>query len=109
MTIPLPIRTAAITLFASVVAAASGAAQAAGGHYHVVGKIAVGTTGNGYTADFIVIDDVNRRLYGLGNTIVDIDADKVVDSIPGKAAGGYALATDLGTGLARNGTFFDLK
>jgi DNA-binding beta-propeller fold protein YncE len=33
----------------------------------------------------------------------------VIDSIPGKAAGGYALAVDLGTGLARNGTVFDLR
>jgi hypothetical protein len=89
--------------------AATAVAQTAAPHYHVVSRIAVGTTGNGYTADFIAIDPVNRRLYGLGNTIVDIDQDKVVDSIPGKAAGGYALAPDLGVGLARNGTLFDLK
>jgi hypothetical protein len=77
-------------------------------HYHVVRRITVGTIGAGYKADFIVIDSTHRRLYGLGNTIVDIDKDSVVDSIPGKAAGGYALAIELGRGLARNGTLFDL-
>lgn len=84
-------------------------AQASQPHYHVVGRIVVGKVGDGYSADFIIIDSGNRRLYGLGNTIVDIDQDKVVDSIPGKAAGGYALAIDLEKGLARNGTLFDLK
>lgn len=77
-------------------------------HYHVVTRIPIGKLTDGYSADFIVIDPVRRRLYGLGNTIVDIDHDRVIDSIPGKAAGGYALATDLGSGLARNGTEFDL-
>ena len=71
-------------------------ATAQGGtpQYHVVGKIAVGKVGDGYYADFIIVDPQNRRLYGLGNTIVDVDQDKVIDSIPGKPAGGYALATD---------------
>jgi hypothetical protein len=86
-----------------------GVAQTAAPQYHVVSKIAVGKVGDGYYADFIVVDPQNRRLYGLGNTIVDVDQDKVIDSIPGKPAGGYALATDLGKGLARNGTLFDLK
>jgi DNA-binding beta-propeller fold protein YncE len=82
--------------------------QERGPHYHVVRRITLGTQGAGYKADFIVIDSTHRRLYGLGNTIVDIDRDSVIDSIPGKAAGGYALAVELGRGLARNGTLFDL-
>ncbi|HWZ58696.1 MAG TPA: hypothetical protein VNW46_06915 [Gemmatimonadaceae bacterium] len=77
-------------------------------HYHVTARIPVGKLTDGYSADFIIIDPVHRRLYGLGNTIIDIDHDRVVDSLPGKSAGGYALATDLGSGLARNGTRFDL-
>jgi hypothetical protein len=77
-------------------------------HYHVVTRINIGKLADGYSADFIIIDPVHRRLYGLGNTVVDIDHDRVVDSIPGKSAGGYALAIDLGSGLARNGTVFDL-
>ena len=79
-----------------------------GPHYHVVRRITLGTIGAGYRSDFIVIDSTHRRLYGLGNTIVNVDKDSVVDSIPGKAAGGYALAIELGRGLARNGTLFDL-
>jgi len=94
-------------LLAALAIAPTATAQSAP-HYHVVGRIAVGTVGNGYSADFITIDPVNRRLYGLGNTIIDIDRDQVIDSIPGKAAGGYALAPDQGMGLARNGTRFDL-
>jgi DNA-binding beta-propeller fold protein YncE len=94
------------TLAASALIAA--APQGRAPHYHVVRRIAVGTLGTGHSADYIVIDSTHRRLYGLGNTIVDIDKDSVIDSIPGKAAGGYALAVDLGRGLARNGTLFDL-
>lgn len=95
-------------LFLLAVLAAAPAAAQTTPHYHVVGRIAVGTVGQGYFADYITIDPVNRRLYGLGNTIIDIDRDQVIDSIPGKAAGGYALAPDQGMGLARNGTRFDL-
>jgi hypothetical protein len=87
--------------------AATAAAQAP--QYHVVSRIAVGPVGAGYAADFIAIDPEHRRLYGLGNTVIDIDNDKVVDSIPGKAAGGYALAPDLDRGLARNGTWFEIS
>jgi hypothetical protein len=93
----------------AVAPAAVASAQSAPTTYHVVKRITLGMRGAGYNADFIVLDSVNRRLYGLGNTILDIDRDEVVDSIPGPAAGGYALATDVGTGLARNGTRFDLK
>jgi hypothetical protein len=94
--------------YAAPAAANSLTPRATAVHYHVVTRIPVGKVTDGFTADFIVIDPVHRRLYGLGNTIIDIDHDRVIDSIPGKAAGGYALATDLGSGLARNGTEFDL-
>jgi hypothetical protein len=90
-------------------AASSAAAQSSRDpHYHVVSRISVGKLTDGYFADFIAIDPVHRRLYGFGNTIIDIDQDKVVDSIPGKTPGGYALAIEQGTGVARNGTVFDL-
>lgn len=97
-----------LALALSFAAGALGA-QTATPHYHVVARIVIGPQSAGNTADFIAIDAEHRRLYGLGNTIVDIDRDKVVDSIPGKAAGGYALAADVGAGLARNGTRFDLS
>jgi hypothetical protein len=87
--------------------AATAAAQAP--QYHIVSRIAVGPVGAGYAADFIAIDPEHRRLYGLGNTIIDIDRDQVIDSLPGRAAGGYALAPDLDRGLARNGTWFELS
>ncbi len=99
------VRHAPLALAASVLFTLPVAAQTAAPHYHVVGRIVVGTT----HADFIVADPVNRRLYGLGNTVVDMDQDKVVDSIPGQPAGGYALGTDIGVGLSRTGTLFDLK
>src|SRR5579872_2177218 len=88
---------------------AAAAATAQSPSYHVVSRITVGAVGSGYTADFIAIDPDRRRLYGLGNTIIDIDKDQVIDSIPGRAAGGYALAPDLDRGLARNGTWFELS
>jgi DNA-binding beta-propeller fold protein YncE len=100
--------TAGAAVGAVLAAPVATAQTAAAPHYHIVTRIAIGKLADGYSADFIAIDPVHRRLYGLGNTIVDIDHDRVVDSIPGKSAGGYALAPDLGSGLARNGTQFDL-
>jgi DNA-binding beta-propeller fold protein YncE len=87
----------------TLAAAAQSAVQ-----YHVVSRITIGTYGHGFYADFITIDAASRRLFGLGNAVVDVDQDKVVDSLPGKAAGGYALAPDLARGFTRKGTFFDL-
>jgi hypothetical protein len=96
-----------LTITAALCLAATAAAQSP--NYHVVSRIAVGAVGAGYSADFIAIDAEHRRLYGLGNTVIDIDKDQVVDSIPGKSAGGYALAPDLNRGLARNGTWFEIS
>jgi hypothetical protein len=100
---------AAVSLAATAMVTAAIVAAAQSSQYHVVNRIAVGAVGSGYTADFIAIDPEHRRLYGLGNTVIDIDNDKVVDSLPGKSAGGYALAPDLNRGLARNGTWFELS
>jgi DNA-binding beta-propeller fold protein YncE len=100
--------TALIATTLAMLAPVAPAQTATAPHYHVVTRITVGKLSDGYSADFIIIDPIHRRLYGLGNTIVDIDRDRVVDSIPGKSAGGYALATDIGSGLSRTGTRFDL-
>ncbi len=78
-------------------------------HYHEIGRISLGTIGDGYFADFITVDSASRHLFGLGNTVVDVDQDKVVDSVRIKTRGGYALAPDLGRGFARSGPYFDLK
>lgn len=77
-------------------------------HYRVVAELTFGTYGQGATADMIAVDSVNRRLYGLANKVIDVDEDKVIDSLPGAAPGGYALGLDVGRGLSRRGLLFDL-
>ncbi len=51
---------------------------------------------------------MGRRLYGLGDKVVDVDHDSVIGSVVG-GGGGYALASDLDRGFVRNGTLFDLR
>jgi hypothetical protein len=55
------------------------------------------------------LDVVNRRLYGSGNAIVDIDALKVVghiaDSTPGES---YLVAAETDRGITSNGDVFGL-
>jgi DNA-binding beta-propeller fold protein YncE len=58
-------------------------------------------------ADYIIVDPAGRRLYGLGNTVINVDDDSVIGSVEG-GGGGYAIAHDLNRGLVRNGTLFDL-
>jgi len=86
----------------ALVAANLAAAQAP--HYHVVKTIVLGRT----RADYIIVDPVGRRLYGLGDKVIDVDRDTIVGTVEG-GGGGYAIASDLGRGLVRNGTLFDLK
>ncbi len=88
-------------LACSVVAGSTVAAQAT--HYHVVKRLVIGKA----TADYIIVDTLNRRLYGLGDKIVDVDSDKVIGTIAG-GGGGYAIAPDQNRGMVRNGTMFDL-
>ena len=47
---------------------AAGAAQA---QYHVVKKLDLGVA----RADYIVIDPIGRRLYGLADKVIDVDHD----------------------------------
>src|SRR5579872_5852051 len=58
-------------------------------------------------ADYIIIDPIGRRLYGLGDKVIDVDADSVIGSVEG-GGGGYAIAHDQNRGLVRNGVLFDL-
>jgi hypothetical protein len=83
-------------------AASAAAAQAT--HYHVVKTIPLGTA----RADYIIIDAVGRRLYGIGDMVIDVDKDSIVGHVTG-SGGGFAIAHDLGRGLVRNGIVFDLK
>lgn len=93
---------AIVVVIASALSASALAAQTP--HYHVVKKINLGHT----RADYIIVDPVGRRLYGLADKVIDVDRDTVIGSIEG-AGGGYAIASDQNRGLVRNGIVFDLK
>lgn len=73
-------------------------------HYHVVRTIDLGPT----RADYIIIDAPGRRLYGLGDKVIDVDRDTVVGTVTG-GGGGYVIDDEDNRGLVRNGTLFDLK
>jgi hypothetical protein len=83
------------------VAAFTGAVQTS--HYHVIKTIPMGTS----RADYIIIDQGARRLYGMGDAVIDVDKDTVIGHVKG-GGGGYAIAPDLHRGLVRNGVVFDL-
>lgn len=60
--------------------------------------------------DFYGIDETGRRLYGAGRFIIDIDQQRIVDSVADSSAGGgFIIAHDLQHGLTRNGVLFDLR
>lgn len=78
-------------------------AAAQGAHYHVVKRVVLGHT----RADYIIVDPVGRRLYGLGDMVVDVDKDTVIGKVEG-GGGGYAIAADEHRGFVRSGVVFDL-
>ena len=86
----------------ATLAASALAAQAP--NYHVIKRIHLGNA----RADYIIVDPVGRRLYGLGDKVIDVDRDTVIGSVEG-GGGGYAIAADQNRGIVRNGTVFDLK
>jgi DNA-binding beta-propeller fold protein YncE len=99
----LPLRAAVLAAtILGTVAAADLAAQAP--HYHVVKRIMLGSA----RADYIIVDPVGRRLYGLGDKVINVDSDSIIGSVTG-GGGGYAIASDQNRGLVRNGVVFDLK
>jgi hypothetical protein len=59
-------------------------------------------------ADYLTLDPAGRRLYGLGDKVVDVDVDSIIGAVQG-GGGGYAIAHDLNRGLVRNGTVFNLS
>ena len=72
--------------------------------YHVVKRVVLGRM----RADYLIVDPIGRRLYGLGDKVIDVDGDSVVGSVEG-GGGGYVIANDQNRGLVRNGTLFDLR
>ena len=98
----LRLRLTAVASFAvAALAASSLAAQAP--QYHVVKRTVMGRM----RADYLTLDPEGRRLYGIGNTVINVDNDAVVDSVQG-GGGGYVIAHDQNRGLVRNGTLFYL-
>jgi hypothetical protein len=93
---------ATATLLGATATAQIASAQSA--HYHVVKTIDIGPA----RADYIIIDPVGRRLYGLGDKVIDVDSDSIVGTVEG-GGGGYIIDHDDNRGLVRNGTMFDLK
>src|SRR5438132_561356 len=83
--------------------------------YKVLNKIKIGGEGRW---DYATMDNAGRRLYvshGTSVEVVDVDAGKVVGTIPGlHGVHGIAIAPDLNKGYITNGqtnsvTVFDLK
>ncbi|MEO7041193.1 MAG: hypothetical protein ABI035_02925 [Gemmatimonadaceae bacterium] len=93
---------ATASLFGIAAVAATASAQSQ--HYHVVKTIDLGPT----RADYIIIDPIGRRLYGLGDKVIDVDKDEVIGTVEG-GGGGYIIDHEDNRGLVRNGTLFDLK
>src|SRR2546429_6821375 len=97
------VRSLAVAAFAmSALAASTLAAQSM--HYHVVKRLVLGRA----RADYIIVDPVGRRLYGLGDKVIDVDNDTVIGTVVG-GGGGYAIAADPKRGLVRNGGVFGLE
>src|SRR5258708_17830195 len=96
-------RSALLALLLPLTGASTIAAQSAP-HYHVVKRVVIGHV----AADYLNIDPVCRRLYGLGDKVFDVDRDTVIGSVT-DCGGGYVLAPDQNRGVARNGVVFDLK
>lgn len=95
----------AAALAACVVSSVHGSPVAAQTpHYHVIKRMVLGHA----RADYIIVDPVGRKLYGLGDMVFDVDKDTVVGKVEG-GGGGYAIAADENRGLVRSGVVFDLK
>ncbi len=100
---------------ASILIAATAAAQAAPGGYHLARTITLGGEGGW---DYLTVDPAAHRLYVSHATrvqVIDTDANAVVGEIPGtEGVHGIALAPELGRGFTSNGragtvTVFDIK
>lgn len=96
------LRASAVASVALATFAASGLA-AQNPHYHVVKRTVLGHM----RADYIVVDPIGRRLYGLGDGVISVESDSMVGHVEG-GGGGYAIAVGHNRGFVRNGVLFDL-
>jgi hypothetical protein len=72
--------------------------------YHSIDHIAVDSA----NADYLTLDSKNRRLYGAGRAVIDIDELKVVGTLE-RPAMALALAPKMDRAVTRNGDIIDLK
>ena len=91
-------------LTCTLLAAAATLAARQGSHYHVIKRIPMGHVG----ADYIIVDPIGRRLYGIGDAVIDVDKDTVIGHVA-NGGGGFAIANELHRGLVRTGVVFDLR
>jgi hypothetical protein len=87
-----------------LVAAAPALTAQSAPHYHVIKRVVIGRV----SADYIVVDPIGRRLYGLGDKVFDVDKDTVIGTVK-DGGGGYVIAPDQNRGLVRSGVLFDLQ
>ena len=79
------------------------------GPYRVADSIVITGFDRSY-GDFYAIDVKHRRLYGADHKVVNIDTKQIVAQIADSmAGGGFMLAPELGRGVVRDGTIFDLE
>src|SRR5258708_40248722 len=85
-------RAALLALLLPLTGASTIAAQSAP-HYHVVKRVVIGHV----AADYLNIDPVGRRLYGLGDKVFDVDTDTVIGSVK-DGAGRHGLEREQNRG-----------
>jgi hypothetical protein len=91
----------------SVIALALGGRAAAGAQspeYRFVQRVMSDTGENG----FPVIDPVGRRLYGIGDQVIDIDSLRPVATLH-NAEHGFVIAPDIDRGIGMDGSWFKLS
>jgi hypothetical protein len=93
-----------LTLVLPCLTPASGRAQAPSPKYHVIEHFTVDSA----QADYLTLDGKNRRLYGAGRAVIDIDQLKVVGTLP-RPALALALAPELNRAITRDGDIINLK
>lgn len=60
-------------------------------------------------AAYDAIDSKNRRLFGAGSKVIDLDSDTIVGYLPATIGHAYAIANDLGVAVTRHAALFDLR